>query len=140
MNHWLIGSAAALALMLPVASVQAAEQNPDTQKWMTQMQERMKTMQEQIARIQQSTDPKERQKLLQEHMQTMQQQMKDMRHMGGGMMMGEGSGKGMQEGGMMDPKSRGRMMQDRMDMMQLMMEQMMQQMQMQAPNPSKPPG
>jgi hypothetical protein len=91
-------------------------------------------------RIQQTTDPKERQKLLQEHMQTMREQMKDMRAMGGGMMMGmmgQEKGKGMHDGTMMDPKSRGKMMQDRMDMMQMMMEQMMEQMEMQAPAPSK---
>jgi hypothetical protein len=52
--------------------------------------------------------------------------------MGGGMMigmMGPGGGKGMHGGGMMDPKARGKMMQDRMNMMQMMMEQMMEQMQ-----------
>jgi hypothetical protein len=70
----------------------------------------------------------------------MQEQMKDMRAMGGGMMMGmmgQGGGKGMQGGGMMDPKSRGKMMQFRIDMMQMMMEQMMGQMQMQAPSPTQ---
>ena len=53
-----------------------------------QMQERMKTMQEQMSRIHQTQDPQERKKLMEEHMQTMQEQMKDMRGMGGGMMMG----------------------------------------------------
>jgi hypothetical protein len=48
--------------------------------------------------------------------------------MGGGMimgMMGQGSGKGMHGSEMMDPKSRGKVMQDRLDMMQMMMEHMM---------------
>jgi hypothetical protein len=134
MKTWLMTSLTALALALPLAPVQAAEQSADAQKQMMQMQERMKTMQEQMNRVQQTTDPAERQKLLREHMQTMQEQMKDMRAMGGGMMMGmmrQGNEKGMDGGTMMDPKSRGKMMQDRMDMMQMMMEQMMEQMQMQ---------
>jgi hypothetical protein len=134
MKTWLMISLTALALALPLAPNQAAEQSADAQKQMMQMQERMKTMQEQMNRVQQTTDPAERQKLLREHMQTMQEQMKDMRAMGGGMMMGmmrQGNGKGMHGGAMMDPKSRGKMMQDRMDMMQMMMEQMMEQMQMQ---------
>jgi hypothetical protein len=103
---------------------------------MTHMQERMKTMQEQMNRIRETTDPEERKKLLQEHMQTMQEQMKDMRAMGGEMMMGmmgPGGGRGAGGGGMMNPKARGKMMQDRMDMMQMMMEHMMDQMQMQPP-------
>jgi hypothetical protein len=72
---------------------------------------------------------------MQEHMQTMQEQKKDMRAMGGGMMMGMmgPSGGGMHRKGKMDPEKRQQMMQDRMDMMQMMMEHMMDQMQMQAP-------
>ena len=105
MKRWIMASLTTLALALPLAQLEAANtQSSDNQKWMTQMQERMKTMQEQMSRMQQTTDPKERQKLLQEHMQTMQEQMKDMRAMGGGMMMGmmgQGGGKGMQGDGMM---------------------------------------
>jgi hypothetical protein len=47
-------------------------------------------------------------------------------------MMGQGGG-GMHQKGKMDPEKRQKMMQDRMDMMQMMMEQMMEQQQMQAP-------
>ena len=122
----------ALALMVPLAPAQAAEQGPDTQKQMMQMQDRMKTMQEQMNRIRQTTDPAERQKLLQEHLQAMQERMKDMRAIDGGMMtgmMGQGGGKGMHGGGMMEPRARGKMMQYRVDMMQMMM--------VQAPAPSK---
>ena len=136
MKTCFIASLTALALTLPLAPVLAAEQSPDTQKQqMIQMQERMKTMQEQMNRIQQTTDPAERNKLMQKHLQTMQEQMKDMRAMGGGMMMGMmgPSGDGMQERGKMDPEKRQQMMQDRMDMMQMMMEHMTDQMQMQAP-------
>jgi hypothetical protein len=96
--------------------------------------DRMKTMQEQMHRIRQTTDPAERQQPLQEHMQAMQGRMKDMRAIDGGMMMGmmgQGGGKGRHGEGMMDPKARGKMMQYRVDMMQMMMEQM------QAPAPSK---
>jgi hypothetical protein len=104
------------------------------------MQERMKTMQDQMNRLQQTTDPKERDKLLQEHMQTMREQMKDMRAMGGGMMMGmmgPGGQGGMHGGRTTDPKARDKFTQDRLDLMQMMMEHMMDQMQLQAPAPSK---
>jgi len=114
MKTWLMAPLTALALALPLVAAQAAEQSADTQKQMMQMQDRMKTMQEQMNRIHQTTDPAERQKLMQEHMQSMQAQMKDMRAMGGGMMMGQGGSKGMHGGGMMDPKARGKMTQDRM--------------------------
>ncbi len=51
------------------------------------MLERMKKMQEQMNRIHQTKDAKERKKLMHEHMQTMREQMKDMHAMGGGMKM-----------------------------------------------------
>jgi hypothetical protein len=89
-------------------------------------------MQEQMDRIRQTKDPKTREKLLQEHMQTMQKQMQDMRGMGGETMMeamGQKGGHGMGSESGMDPEARQRMMQDRMDMMQMMMEQMMNQLQ-----------
>jgi uncharacterized membrane protein (DUF106 family) len=127
-------TAFALGLAAPIAQGQNVSPGPDA-KQMTQMQERMKKMQEQMNRINQTQDPQERQRLMQEHMQTMQDQMKDMRSMGGGMMMGmmghDGGGKHGPRG--KDPAAREKMMQDRMDMMQMMMEHMMDQMQMQAP-------
>jgi hypothetical protein len=116
----------------------------------TQMQERMRLMQQQMDRIHKTTDPAERQKLLDEHYKLMEAQMATMRGMGGGMMGGMGGG-GMTGGGMMGPGGQGmmgpggapksggagkaptpdqrmRMMEDRMDMMQMMMEQMQGQM------------
>jgi len=102
-----------------------------------QMQEQMKKMQGIMARMQQTTDPAERQKLMTEHMQAMQEGMKTMRGMsgmmqgmmGGGMMgtgmMGQApkeAGKpGMSDGGPMSPT----LLESRMEMMQMMMEQMM---------------
>jgi hypothetical protein len=116
-------------------------------------------MQQQMDRIRQTKDPKERQKLLQEHMQSMQEGMSMMRGMGGPMMMGmmggqkDAMGPGMmgggQKGGMgpgmmgggpmagMDPKQQQEFTQRRMDMMQMMMEQMMQHDQMMQPAPAK---
>ena len=73
----------------------------------------MKRMQEQMAQIRASTDPKERQRLMGEHMKTLQESMGRM----GGMM---GGGKAM------DPGQRMQMMERRMDMMQMMMQQMME--------------
>ncbi len=97
-----------------------------------QMEKRIKTMQEQMDRIRQTKDPKQREKLLQEHMETMQQQLRDMRGMGGGAMMemtGRRGGQGMQSESPMDPQAREKMMQDRLDMMQMMMEQMLNELQ-----------
>jgi hypothetical protein len=66
-------------------------------KMQQQMTDRMKTMQAQMEKIRQTTDPKEREKLLAEHMKSMQEGMQMMRGMGGGMMgmMGGGMGAGM---------------------------------------------
>ncbi|MBI3569838.1 MAG: hypothetical protein HY082_01855 [Gammaproteobacteria bacterium] len=55
---------------------------------MGMMQEKMLKMHEQMHKIMQAKDPKERDKLIQEHMQMMQEQMKMM----GGMMGGDGKG------------------------------------------------
>jgi hypothetical protein len=134
MKYWLITFLTALTLAAPIAQGQNVSPGPDA-KQMTQMQERMKKMQEQMDRIHQAKDAKERQKLMQEHMQTMQEQKKDMRAMGGGMMMGMMGerGRGTPGSSGQDPAAREKMMQDRMDMMQMMMEHMMDQMQMQAP-------
>jgi len=109
----------------------------DMDKHMSQMQEKMKTMQGQMDKIRKTTDPKERQKLMQEHMQAMQENMKTMRGMGGPMMTGGGEHGGMMMGGKKDGMMEGDMMkrhgmmEKRMDMMQMMMEQMMQRDQMQ---------
>jgi len=95
-------------------------------KMRQQMMDRMKTMQAQMDKIRQTTDPKEREKLMTEHMKSMQEGMRMMRGMGGGMM-------GMMGGGMMGGGAGSQsmpMMEGRMDMMQMMMEQMMQHQQM----------
>lgn len=100
---------------------------------MEKMQEKMKTMREQMEKIQATADPQERQKLMEEHMQSMREGMKTMRGMGGkmgskkdGPMTDDGAkekdGKPM---GMMMMK-RHKMMEDRMEMMEMMMEQMME--------------
>jgi hypothetical protein len=73
----------------------------------------MKRMQEQMAQIRASTDPKERQRLMGEHMKTMQESMGKMSGMMGG-------------GKSMEPGQRMQMMERRMDMMQMMMQQMME--------------
>lgn len=100
---------------------------------MEKMQEQMKKMREQMEKIQATTDPQERQKLMEQHMQSMREGMKTMRGMGGkmgekkdGPMMADGGkekdGKPM---GMMMMK-RHKMMEDRLNMMQMLMEQMME--------------
>lgn len=72
-----------------------------------QMRDHMQRMQEQMAKIAQTTDPQERQRLMQEHWQGMYQNMQSMRGMGWmfgccGSMMGPGMmGGGMMHGGMM---------------------------------------
>ena len=99
---------------------------------MEKMQEQMKKMREQMDRIHAAKDPQERQKLMTEHMQSMRDSMNTMHAMGGGMMgkkgepMMEGSGDsgGAPMGKMM--MKRHKMMEDRMDMMQMMLEQMME--------------
>ena len=145
----LISAIAACALSASAAFAQdkSAPAKPamgmDMDKHMTQMQEKMKTMQGQMDNIRKTTDPKERQKLMQAHMQAMQENMKAMRGMGGpmmkggaehgGMSMGDKKG-GMAEGDMM---KRHEMMEKRMDMMQMMMEQMMQHDQAMGSMPAK---
>ena len=120
------GLLAACTTPAPVVSAQeqfAPAKPPmsmEMDKHMSKMQENMKTMQQQVAKLRATSDPKERQKLMREHMQTMQENMKTMRGMGGPMMMGGGPMAGM------DPKNQQEMMGHRMDMMQMMMEQMMQ--------------
>ncbi|MBI3898204.1 MAG: hypothetical protein HY308_07890 [Gammaproteobacteria bacterium] len=84
------------------------------------MMDSMKKMHEQMAKIQQTSDPKERERLMQEHMQLMQTHMKAM----GGMM---AQGMKPAEGTDAPTEKRMQMMQARMDMMQQMMDQMLGQ-------------
>jgi hypothetical protein len=93
-----------------------------------QVQELMTTMQAQMNRLRETTDPEQRQKLMQEHTATMQQAMKSMRThgqmmamMGGGMMGGGPAGRQLEEpGGSSDEHPR--MMEQCMGMMQQMMQ------------------
>jgi hypothetical protein len=55
-----------------------AAETPATHQTMAAMQEHMRAMREQMARIQATEDPAERQRLMQEHMQSMQQTMRMM--------------------------------------------------------------
>ena len=66
-----------------------------------QMREQMKTMQEQMNKIAQTSDPQERQRLMQEHWQSMYQNMQTMRGMGWMWSGGSMIGPGMMHGGMM---------------------------------------
>lgn len=115
---------------------------------MEKMHEQMTKMHGQMEKIHAATDPQERRKLMDEHMQSMREGMKMMRGMGGDAMgrkkkcepMMEEGGKGPDKDGMpmgMMMMKRHKMMEDRMDMMQMMMEQMMQHDQMLHPMPAK---
>ncbi len=111
----------------PAAKAPKTQAGPQADdKAIAQMQGQMKKMQDIMARMQQTTDPADRQKLMTEHMQAMEEGMKTMRGMSGTMrgMMGrkEGAGTGMGGAGPMSPE----MMERRVNMMQMMMEQMMQ--------------
>jgi len=100
---------------------------------MEKMHEQMTKMHEQMEKIHAATDPQERRKLMDEHMQSMREGMKMMRGMGadtmgrkkkGEPMMEDGGKDGMPMGMMM--MKRHKMMEDRLDTMQMMMEQMME--------------
>ncbi|MBI3574173.1 MAG: hypothetical protein HY083_00690 [Gammaproteobacteria bacterium] len=73
---------------------------------MGMMQDKMLKMHEQMHKIMQAKDPKERDKLMQEHMQMMQEHMKMMGGGMGGMMGGDGKG-GMMGPGMMGGDGKG---------------------------------
>jgi hypothetical protein len=144
----LISAIVACVLAAPIVSAQekSAPAKPamsmEMDKHMSQMQENMKTMQQQMEKIRATTDPTERQKLMQEHMQAMQECMKTMRGMGGPMAMGSGQPGGTAKGGHKhmaggDMMQHHEMMEKRMDMMQMMMEQMMQHDQAKESMPAK---
>ena len=113
----------------------------DMDKSMSQMQENMKTMQQQMEKFQATTDLQERQKLMQAHMQTMQENMQAMHGMGGPLLMGDGQSGGAKSGHKHttrgDMTQRQDMMEKRMDMMQMMMGQMMQHEQAMQAMPAK---
>ncbi len=117
----------ALLFAAPLAHVLAESENEplsqeDWNQQVDQWQGHMKTMQQQMDRIHQTSDPKERQHLLEEHWKTMDEQMQGMRMMGDDMMGHMYGGRGAH---MMDDEQQGMVMRDRMDMMQMMMDQMM---------------
>ncbi|MDO9068129.1 MAG: hypothetical protein Q7W05_06705 [Deltaproteobacteria bacterium] len=139
-NTLVFATLTALALSAPYAIAETAAKtdkkpvasDAETDKLYGAMQDRYKKMQEQMEKIRQTKDPKERQKLLQEHWQTM--------HEGVGMM-GGGMGRGPRGGGAMmgagpagcqpgaAPEAmacRQNTMERRMDMMQMMMENMIE--------------
>jgi len=63
-----------LALIAHPIFAQAPE-NQSAPQIPQQMQQRMQTMQEQMARLHETTDPAERRRLMQEHMQSMHEGM-----------------------------------------------------------------
>ncbi len=81
--------------------------------------DRMKAMREMHDKMMSAKTPEEKQALMAEHMKAMQ----------GGMQMMKGMGRGMGAKGMPDDMAqRHKMIEDRMDMMQMMMDMMMQRM------------
>jgi hypothetical protein len=100
MNKIIVAVVASAVLAMPVIAQQTGPADKGAQatqnapnpaefdKRMAQIQENMKTMQEQMSRIQQTQDPQERQRLLQEHWTTMHASMGMMSGMWGPGMMG----------------------------------------------------
>ena len=141
MKRALVAALVATMLPMPLAFAQTESKPPAAQPapdWQ-QMQERMRLMQERMNKLRATTDPAERQRLLEEHFKLMQEQMASMRGLGGPMM-GGGMGPGMMGGGIgPGPRAQGkppgpipsdqrlRRMEERLDLMQQMMEQMLQQ-------------
>ncbi len=90
------------------------------------MQEKMKAMQAQMSRLQHAKGPQEKRKLMAEHMLSMQEEMKMMEGMmGGNMMMGSAKAGGTMPPQMMEERIR--TMEQRVDLVQQMLEQMLQQ-------------
>lgn len=168
-TRWMVAAMMTAALSAPLAFAQTpaktdkaappAASDAEMDKYYAAMQERYKKMQDQMARLNKTTDPKEREKILEEHWKTMHEGMDAMMGRGGmgrGMMMGGmgmmgpgGGGMGMGPGGRMGAgpgsgmgpmspemmEQRQRRMEQRIDMMQMMMDQMMQQQGRSGPMP-----
>lgn len=127
--------AAADAPSSGAAAVSSAQPGVHSGKRIEAMRSEMLKMMDQMRQLQQTKDPAERQRLLDEHMQTMQETMRTMQGMGGPMAMGmmgaqqkdgaAGHVHGTSHGA--GTNERMNMMEQRMDMMQMMMGQMMQQ-------------
>ena len=109
------------------------------------MQALMTAMNEQMRRLQQTTDPTERQKLMEQHWATMQSAMTQMQSAWGGDMPGHGMMGPMKSWGdfsKMTPEQRAQhqyMMERWMPMQQMMMGQMMQHQRMTMPSPDPTP-
>ena len=93
-----------------------------------QMEAHLRDMQKLMDEMHATKDPKERRKLMDEHMKSMREMMKGMRSSSGEMKMGmmsggPKSGEPMPEG----EKQRQYLLEKRIDMMNMMMEQMMQE-------------
>lgn len=97
---------AALFFVAPISYAADPQPSPPDEKafqeYMSKMQTHMKTMQEQMQKLQQTSDPQDRQRLMQNHWTAMQEGMKMMHGsgntpgcmmMGGGPMMGGNKGK-----------------------------------------------
>jgi len=140
-----VGTVAVLAAGMPLAqnakapeshahaagTQSAATMNMSTQ--MGQMDEHMKKMQALHDKMMSAATPEDRQKAMDEQRQEMQACMGMMSQMQGGAMMGGmGSGTMGQKGKPADASTQMRMMQKRMDMMQMMMQSMMDQQGMMA--------
>ena len=143
-----IAAAQAAPAAPPPPVGQASEPTPVAAQHLSEMEARMKLMQQQMRRIRETKSPQLRAKLLREHMNTMMAQMQAMRALGGPtmaammprqMMGGPALGRRKMGGGMMSGGNRNasaeqcqqmrERMQNRLDMMQMMMEQMTGQMQ-----------
>ena len=146
-NAALAGAVVAVLLGTSVALAQApadehAGHHPEGASAMPRMQDNMKKMQDLMAKIHASKDGADRKQLLLQHSKAMMEQMETMRGMGGGaggmmgggMKMGEGmpGGSGATPGPPIDCGMMKQMMtnhhamQGRMDMMEMMMGQMLQ--------------
>jgi hypothetical protein len=104
------------------------EQLDQMQKHNDEMEKHLNDMQALMDKMHTTKDPKERHKLMDEHMKSMREMMKGMRSSSGEMKMGMMSG-GPKAGEPMPEgeKQRQYLLEKRIDMMNMMMEQMMQE-------------
>lgn len=136
------GGAPAAKPAVPDKSMSHAEGSSAADAQMVKAQERMKQAQALMVKLREAKNPAERQKLMREHTQAMHDTIGMMRGMkmdmgsGQGMgMMGSGQGMGMMGQGKGQMQTCGmmpmhRMMEGRMEMMQMMMEQMLDRQEM----------
>ncbi len=115
------------------AGAKSVETESATDPQIKRAQETMRKLQDQMGKIRQTNDPKERQKMMQEHMQTLREGMMTLHGMK--KMEGGGGQDGMMMGG--DMMKGHDMMEMRMDMMEMMMDQMMQREETRASMPAK---